>query len=177
MFKAKLFLMFIFAAVISTSCDSFIHRLLGWDRPVPTDAEMERNFSENRDDFVKLAKMFEQDTGLQRIDHDWTHVDGQSQSSRETGEPGLTEERWDEYRALFRKLGLQNGINRDVLHSETIMFFYFAKGLSVSGVSKGYYYSTRPMNCKVAREEDLNKHLDGVFCKKIAENWYLFISS
>lgn len=158
--------------MVSADCNYF----LGVNRPLPSDAAMEANLRQHKDDFIRLVDMFQRDANMLRIDFDWTHVVGESQSSKITGDPGITEERWNEYRSLFRKLGLNAGINRDPING-TLIFYAFGKGLGVSGVSKGYYYSAEPLECSINQEDDLNKYLDGVFCKKLEVHWYMYISS
>ena len=165
------FILLIIAVVASANCGYF----LGLSRPLPSDASMEESFRKNKQDFMELVRIFNEDTNLRRIDYHWTHVVGVSQSSNETGDPGISEERWNEYRTLFRKLNLDGGINRDPFDG-TMMFFAFSKGLAVNGTLKGYYYSIKPIPCKVAQHDDLNKFEDGVYCKSIDENWYMYIS-
>ena len=69
---------------------------------IPPDAKLKELFYANRDDFNRLVQMSEQDVRVVRIDFDFTIMDTDSEPQKNVG---LSPERWQEYRALFRKLG------------------------------------------------------------------------
>src|SRR5208282_1034492 len=74
---------------------------------LPLDAKLKEMFYGNRDDFHRLVQMSEQDSRVVRIDFDFTIMNTDSGPQRNVG---LSEERWQEYRVLFRKLELKGGI-------------------------------------------------------------------
>ena len=113
------------------------------NREVKSDAELEKNFRENRADFETLVRMAQEDSKVTRIAFDFTHVKGFGSSSH-SGEIGFSSERWDEYKALFRKLGLDHGINRE--EDGTIRFFNSRPGIAVNGPGKDYLFTRRDLD-------------------------------
>lgn len=157
------------ALITSLGCD--IYRDM--HKEVPKDSELERIFRENRESFVTLVRMAEEDSAVTRIAYDFTWVSG-SGSSSDTGETGISDERWDEYKALFRKTRLEKGINRE--ENGTVTFLAFTRGLAVSGLTKGYLFTKNNRDCSATSLDDLDEHRDSHFiCKKIDENWYLYL--
>ena len=149
--------------------------IYGCDRRFPTDADMEKAFSENRSDFDRIVRMSNEDSNLTNIRYTFTVVEGKGSSS-DTGDVGLSEERWDEYRKLFKKIGLQSGIVRG--DDGSIHFLAFG----VSGGFKGYFYSTSdpPIgNIKCTDESlEIPGRLQNIkfICKNLDDNWYLFLN-
>lgn len=140
---------------------------------VPGDSYLEQIFRENKADFEKILRMSSEDAAVTRIAYDFTHVSGIGSSS-DSGEIGFSEERWDEYKTLFKKLKLEKGINRE--EDGTVAFFAFSRGLAVSGLGKGYLFTKRNKDCSATSLDDLELYRDRHFiCKKIDENWYLYL--
>src|SRR5438132_1459524 len=75
-----------------------------------SDARLKGTFDKNRDEFSTLLHMANEDRHVARIDFHSTAVDGDSSWPRK--EIGFSDQRWDEYRSLFRKLGITSGIER-----------------------------------------------------------------
>jgi hypothetical protein len=75
---------------------------------IEADAKLEGIFNRNRDAFAQLVTMSEHDRHFQRIDFNFTTLDTGVVWS--PGVEDFSEQRWDDYRELFRKLGLQAGI-------------------------------------------------------------------
>jgi hypothetical protein len=90
---------------------------------------------------------------------------------------GLSDERWDEYRALFRKLGSSNGICRyEKEHPGVVYVLYSDQGLAVGGSSKGYAYSPYPLE---PTYESLDRSPTDLASndyayKRIDDHWYIF---
>lgn len=158
-------------ATMAINCGIFfdIHK------DVPNDAYFERIFRENRKHFEALIVMSQEDSKVTRISYDFTHVAGKGSSS-DTGDIGFSSKRWDEYKDLFDRLGLEDGINRE--DDGTIAFLAFTKGLGVSGLVKGYLYSKVGRNCNAASldGDDLSQGEKRVICKRIDNDWYLYVS-
>lgn len=143
-------------------------------KPVVTDDELELIFRENKPDFEQILRMSEVDASVPRIAYDFTWVSGVG-SSTDSGNPGISKERWETYRALFQKLDLTGGINRE--DDGTVAFLAFGRGLSVSGLTKGYLYTIKDRNCTAASLDDLQQYQNqGFVCKRIDENWYLYVA-
>src|SRR5436190_23949776 len=75
--------------------------LLGCNRALVPDARLRKVFYANRDDFSKLAAMSQQDRPLLRIRSDLTLMQTESGVKENVG---LSVDRWQEYRVLFRRL-------------------------------------------------------------------------
>lgn len=105
----------------------------------PTDIELEKIFRDNRVDFERIVKMSDEDSSMSVISYKFTVVEGKG-SSTDTGNLGLSEDRWQEYKSLFDRIGLANaGILRG--KDGSVHFRAFTKGLATGGMIKGYIYS------------------------------------
>ena len=134
-----------------------------------SDAKLKDIFDKNSGDFRQLESMSEQDHHFQRIDFNLAMLD--------TGFPwsgnvqGFSEQRWEEYRKLFRKLGLKAGIERQK-GVPTIVFFYAqCEGTAITHDCKGYAYSE---NTLTPTKDSLDSLSPGVSFKPLLKNWYLF---
>jgi hypothetical protein len=97
--------------------------------------DLEPNFKQHLDEFERLLKMAQQDSRLNRIAADFTWLDTTSQWPRE--DPGLSNNRWDEYRSLFKSLSLTEGIVRTADFPGAIFFVARSNGLCTSGSGAG----------------------------------------
>lgn len=146
---------------------------------LPTDEQMKNVFSRNKDDFEKIVRMSNEDRRLTNVRYKFTVVDGKG-SSLDTGDAGITDERWREYKRLFKKIGLDSGILRG--KDGSVTFLASGEGIAPSGIAKGYIFSTSETprgNFRCSSESlDLPERLTDIWfaCKKIDENWYLFLS-
>ena len=73
-----------------------------------TDAALKRLFVAHRTDFDKLVAMATEDARLTRIAPDFTWLDDDVAWPRKNG--GISKQRWDEYRRLFHRVGVSEGI-------------------------------------------------------------------
>jgi hypothetical protein len=144
------------------------------------EAELETHFGPNSDALDELRVMAEQDSHLIRIAADFTDLDNKSAWPRE--DIGITEARWDEYRSLFQKLSLQEGIVRTEDFPGAIFFVAVAKGMCTGGSSAGYVYSTQELSpTSDTPTETLDKeprNIPGQYYayvfKQLKPNWYVF---
>jgi hypothetical protein len=118
--------------------------------------------------------MSNDDRNVTRISYDFTWVTG-SGLSTDTGQLGFSEERWQEYKLLFRKLNLESGINRG--DDQSVWLVAFSGGLGTSGLSKGYLYSPVKRDCQESNLDfpEAVKETT-VACKHLDGHWYLFLS-
>jgi hypothetical protein len=87
----------------------------------------------------------------------------------------LSQERWNEYRRLFRILNLESGIE-GYGEKDFIWFHASSSGLATSGSSKGFIYTLTPIEAlvddlditanEVSYEGRIYRHLEG--------SWYLY---
>jgi hypothetical protein len=126
----------------------------------PTTAALISNFRAHQAEFNQLHLMFQADASVGRITPDYT-------------DQPLSGQRLSEYRHLFRRLGLQSGIE-GYGAKDVIWFHSSASGLATSGSSKGYVYSIQPPTPLVddldrASSEDgeeIYQHIEGY--------WYIY---
>lgn len=154
--------------------------------PSPTDiqrmakAELETQFVPNADGLEQLRVMAVQDQRLVRIADDFTYLDNESKWPRQN--VGITESRWNEYRSIFHKLSLKEGIVRTEDFPHAIFFVAVARGLCTGGSSAGYVYSTEKLSPvsdsptqtldSDAREKP-GRHYAYAF-RELKPNWYVF---
>ena len=134
-----------------------------------SDARLQDTFDNHRDDFTRLAMMSHQDRHVVRIDFNFTALDTDSSWSR--SDLGFSEQRWDEYRMLFRKLKIAYGIDRRDDFPGVVFFWADCDGSAISRDCKGYAYSQGSLKPTVG---DLDGLAPGVAFKALSPNWYLF---
>jgi hypothetical protein len=146
----------------------FVELLVACNRAGVPDAKLRGVFLRNRDDFNRLVLMSQQDRRVTRIDFDYTLMDTDAGPQRNVG---LSEDRWQEYRVLFRKLGITGGIERPRAFPEAVLFYAGCDGSAIDADCKGFAYSEKPL-LPVARSLD-QPRLGDVF-EPLDLNWYLF---
>lgn len=81
---------------------------------LPGDAHLDRNFKTHEADFRKLAEMSAQDAKITRLAKDYNRVfEALGVPVRPATPAELPAARWDEYRRLFKVLGLPSGLSRE----------------------------------------------------------------
>ncbi len=132
----------------------------------PSDAELIRNLEAHRAVFERLLSMIREDKGLERVDDDWTRPDDPSTL-------GVSQARIAEYRRLFAEADIPRGFY-SFNDGQTVLFVAFAEGLSVSGCSKSYLYSTEEPEGVIDEPLDGHHRDNKAFVRRrIGENWYL----
>lgn len=140
--------------------------LIGCNRE--SDAKLVDIFERNKSDFQRLAIMAEQDRHLARIESTYTLP---VRSSSALGATGLSQQRWDEYRQLFSKLGIKYGVDRREDFPSVVFLWADCDGSAISRDCKGYAYSERALS---PIKDNLNDLAPGVFFRSLSKNWYLF---
>jgi hypothetical protein len=144
-----------------------------------SDAAIQASFITHRADLEKLVAMSNQDTHLTRIATDFTWLDDNVAWPRK--DVGISEDRWDDYRKLFRSIGISNGIIR---HSNPTRIFFpvVSEGLVPTGIEKGLVYSQAPLNpiLKSLDTKPPRKLFDGpdhthvLVYRPIEDHWYIY---
>lgn len=131
-----------------------------------SDAAMEAHFWQHREQFDQLARMSNEDSLMTVITYDSTY-------SRTSIEPLFSEERWGQYRNLFREISLTRGLRR---REDGAIIFTYREGYL--GLRKGYVYSEKPLQPSVDSLEDTKVSSESIetIYKKIDENWYMYRS-
>ena len=167
--------------------------LIGTSSPHSPDSALIKKFSENESDFNLLMKMAGEDAkasiirmGFVGLENKgaWPpaiYLDEDKVWPRSESELGFSQQRWDEYRRLFKKLHL-HGINRkhempDAVFFTSSMDFSSLDGYEEAVTEKGYVYSAREIHGSLTGSLDgLKINRPAMFLKRLNErdHWYLF---
>jgi len=147
-------------------------------RATSDDAFRDRFFA-HRADFERLVAMANEDSRLTRIAPDFTWLDDEVAWPRNN--VGISEERWNDYRQLFQKVGASEGIIKGVNPSR-IMFSITSGGLVPTGFDKGLVYSVSPLSpvLKSLDKSPPDKFYDDpdrshvLVYKPIENHWYIY---
>jgi len=141
-----------------------------------SDKALNKRFHDHRTVMEELRIMADEDRKVIRIADDFTWLEGNVNWPRPQTELGFSAQRWDTYKALFKKASIQDGISRSQDFPDAIFFIASSSGLVTGGSSKGYaYLPSTPVKVyesldEFPRDSISNvpsfKHLDG--------NWYLY---
>ena len=131
----------------------------------PSDAELIALLHDHKPEFEELMAMFEEDAPIKVVHPTWIDPEGV-----------ITLERWDEYRAIFRKLGIDAGMRR---YEDTgLKFIVEVKGLVTGGSDKGFEYRPpKPEPLYDSLDEipaDLKSNV-GAY-RKIDDDWFITFS-
>jgi hypothetical protein len=154
-----------------------------------SDRVLTERFLEQEADFNHLANMAIEDSRVRIIGSSFvglkggdslftTYLDEDKPWPRSESEFGFTHERWDEYRRLFKKVGV--GLSREDKIPGAIFFrasmdfalFYEADNVITE---KGYVYSPKPIYHSLTDSLDhLEIDCPATVFKKLSDNWYLY---
>jgi hypothetical protein len=113
--------------------------LLIWSCQPPSLSTLASRFQDQEKDLKTIVAMNEQDASLVRIDPAWLETYPYTQYFAAVPESGITPQRWNQYRLLFSRNSIEQGIQRD--HDTGDAFIRVkAFGLLDRGTSTGYVY-------------------------------------
>jgi hypothetical protein len=149
---------------------------LFWYMTPPSDASLERRFYEHRADLEQIVTMMEHDVHMERIAEDFTrnddwdvHLDRERQ---------ISEQRWDQYRAIFHRAGVPMGTERQ---ADDIEILAWAAGLSIAGTSLSYVHCGKSSAgnfyrpCLERKESGSIEENDVLIrYKRIQGDWYIY---
>jgi hypothetical protein len=144
----------------------------------PSDAHLQSVFVHHQKEFAELVAMCEQDRAVVRIAPGFTWL--ATDFSWPRNDIGLSPARWDEYRSLFRQLGIRGGVSRRTDYPAAIFFEVYAFGLVTDGSYKGFVYSVQQLYPQVkSLDDEAWRKLDPkkehvIQFTRIGVNWYLF---
>jgi hypothetical protein len=144
-----------------------------------SDEALRARFVAHRADFERLVAMANEDKHLVRIAPDFTWLDDDVAWPRK--DVGISEQRWNDYRELFQRVGTKDGIVRSE-DSPGIFIPIFSQGLVPSSSEKGLVYSQTPLKPTL---ESLDKSPPGklwdgpdhshiLVYRPIEDHWYIF---
>jgi hypothetical protein len=143
---------------------------------MPSDAVMRDRFSRNQQDLITLVQMSNHDQHVVVINPNFTYLDTDVSWPRTN--IGFPESRWDEYRNLFRKLGVV-GLSRRTDYSPSVFIECYGSGGALASSNKGYVYSENPLS-PIATS--LNRMPQELYDAKghaiafipLAQDWYIY---
>lgn len=147
--------------------------------PHYSDGQMERHFRAYEEDFNRLVEMFSEDTQISWIidsdTRDNVMPTDLSVYPPPTREQLLSEERYEEYLGLLRKLNLRYTISRNQEAGLiTLTYTYSSTEPDQDGYyksfKKGYAYSRKPLSRNLRGSLDSGE----IGYKRINNNWYLY---
>ncbi|MDQ4122113.1 MAG: hypothetical protein M3209_11795 [Acidobacteriota bacterium] len=161
-------------------CIIFLLLVLGCDSEHTADAELEKNFYKHEAEFNLLAQMAIQDADMIRIAPNFTWHKDNANGEVSKAEYGFSDERWNEYKQLFTKLGKNDGILN--YQPDRILVIASSRGLVTGGSSKGYAYSPKEPSPIVSsldnftfKDYDYDSSKTYHFAyKQLKDNWYLY---
>jgi hypothetical protein len=164
--KAIGLFLLIVSLILAFRCDKPAH---------PSDSELESNFRQHEKDFQRLVAMSNGNPDVVRISFDFTWLKNNVNWPRPESEWGLSKERWDSYRQLFKELGLNCGLSRRN-GTNVIELCASATGTVTSGTDKGYAYSETELAPTVPSLDNVPTNLrnERIVYKKLETHWYLY---
>jgi len=164
--------------VMNINALSFLLILLffitGCDSPHPSDDALRRNFEKHEAEFDRLVQMCQEDSEMVRIADNFTWTKQSAAWPRPESDLGFSRDRWDEYRTLFRKVGLDNGLVSN--QPDLVVLFASHRGIVPAGSSKGYaYYLKTPIT--LVDSLDADKPSNGKAFMRLKGNWYLYLEA
>ncbi|MGD0789398.1 MAG: hypothetical protein ABR898_15575 [Terracidiphilus sp.] len=105
----------------------------------PSLESLTRSFPSERPDLETIIRMSDQDPGLSVIDPRWLQLRNGTQFSAFDPRSGITEARWDEYRRIFRRDDITQGIRRYQANGDAFIIVK-SEGLLDNGYSNGFVY-------------------------------------
>lgn len=147
----------------------------------PSDSKLVKHFLDHEKIFNQLIEMSNQDPKVVRIADNFTRLKNNWNWPRSDNELGFSKERWEEYKLLFKKVGLEAGLTRQITKTDDVIIFFTisANGLSVSGSEKGYVYSLAELgplynSLDHLSQKDIPQGTPAY--KRLKEHWYLYYS-
>lgn len=156
--KKSFYLFFIFSLVFMGGCNAY-----------PPDDLLERRFQENKADFEKLIKMFQEDSNLFQISLDKGALESFYKKAQ------ISEERLLEYKKILSKLGIEY-IERYEKRQDIFLRVWSSPSLFIGGKSKFYVYDEKEVKNTVdSLDEIYRSGQEANEMKKIKGNWYLYL--
>lgn len=145
----------------------------------PRDADLQRRLVQSRQIFDQLVNMADQDRAVARIAPEFYKLD--SNNSAPLFEPTVrfTRNRWDQYRELFLRIDLKNGLMRLPEYPDVIFFLPFENVITPwleKSYDEGYAYSTASVSPLLDTLEHPNSIRSGFAFKRVTGGWSLFIN-
>lgn len=154
--------------------------LLMWSCTPPSLSTLEHRFVRQRPELDTIVAMSNVDARLLVVDPDWLATRDR-QCSGYCPESGITQQRWEQYRNLFRRSGLSQGLRRDA-DSGDIFLIVKSFGLLERGISNGYLHCGQGQphryapcsSSQAAGEHPYSRGDEAYSFRRLADGWYVY---
>ena len=139
-----------------------------WEgQPHRLDSELIADFHSHKVEFESLISMIQGDRLITRIDDDWT-------APSDPSTVGVSKARVDEYRNIFKRLGIARGFAVTANRGE-IRLLVSCQGMVTRGSSKSFVYFKHPPKVVISNLDSFTKDdgTDGTWLRHIQGRWYL----
>src|SRR2546421_11626654 len=148
------------------------------DQKHPSDSSLEEAFRRDEPRLKQIVEMSRVDSKLTRIAMDVTTTEDRTRWPASESDWGISKQRWDEYRQLFRAVGLEGGVWRRPGSNDRYLIVS-SRGLATGGSTKGYVYSEDNLQPLCDSLDDVPSNTlqaspNRTAYKKLTTNWYLF---
>jgi hypothetical protein len=155
--------------------------LLLWGCEPPSVATLARRFPGERKDLEMIIAMSDEDSQMAVIDPTWLELQGLYSPSLSDRAIGISSVRWEEYRQIFRRNGITQGIRRYAPKGDA---FIIVKSIGIldNGYSNGYLYcipgtSSRYEPCSSSEQRGEHPYTGGDVGYefiKLTDHWYAY---
>jgi hypothetical protein len=151
-----------------------------WGCEPPSVQTLANRFPSERKDLETIIAMSDEDFQMAVIDPSWLQLQGQDLPNVNSA-VGISSARWDEYRRIFRRNGITQGIRRYAPRGDTFLIVK-SVGILDSGYSNGYLYCVpgiehRYAPCSSTGQRGEQPSTGGVESYqfiKLTDQWYAF---
>jgi hypothetical protein len=160
-----------------------------WMKPhQPSDQALVKRFYARRADLDRLVVMLGEDSQMSRIAPDFLSTQDSAAWPRPESQWGISRVRWDEYKRLFNRVGIDDGAVSGGKSKDALLIVY-SWGIVPSGFSVGYLHCGQPDYGFVPSEPACAEQKDsgtgmyghstsfGYRYRKIAEGWFILEQS
>jgi hypothetical protein len=157
----------------------FVLMFLMWSCGTPSDTTLRSQFESHRFELDALALMSQEDADGIRITDNFKRLESKWGWARIKSKRGITREKWNEYRRLFRKVDLR-GFDKDQLGN---VYFVAATDFVAGGTTKGFVHCINFgdhdktfLPCVEQRDHGQVEEAGdkGNSYRKLGQNWYIF---
>ena len=154
----------------------------------PSDQTLEKSFYRKRPDLERLVAMMEEDSRMTRVASEFLWTQESFSWPRPESEWGISRARWNEYRKLFDRAGIEKGAARRG-RSEDVFLIVYSWGIVPSGFSVGYLHCGLRDHGGVHAEPACNEKKDsgsgmyppstsyGFRYRRITDDWFILEDS
>jgi hypothetical protein len=150
-----------------------------WSCDAPSDTTLRSQFQSHRFELDTLARMSQEDADGIRITDNFTRLEKDWAWARPNSKTGITREKWNQYRRLFREVEL-SGLDKDKVGN---VYLVAATGFIAGRTTKGFVHCINFgdrdktfLPCVEQRDRgQVEEAGDNSYSyRKLAQNWYIF---